>query len=73
MDRRKTREVRVGSVTLGGENPIAVQSMCATKTTDLDATEKQIRLLLSAGADIIRIAIDSRNDVLALKELSRLF
>jgi len=71
MDRRKTREVRVGSVTLGGENPIAVQSMCATKTTDLDATEKQIRLLLSAGADIIRIAIDSRNDVLALKELSQ--
>lgn len=71
MDRRKTRQVKIGSVTIGGSNPIAVQSMCATKTTDLDATEGQIRLLLSAGADIIRIAIDSRNDVLALKELSQ--
>lgn len=71
MERRKTREVKVGSVTIGGTSPIAVQSMCATKTTDIEATVGQVNLLLSAGADIIRVAVDSRNDVLALKEISQ--
>ena len=45
--------------------------MCATHTTDVDATLAQIRLLETAGADFIRIAVDSRNDVAALKEISR--
>ncbi len=67
--RGKTREIQVGSVRLGGKNPIAVQSMCATRTTDLEATAKQIRLLEGAGADIIRIAIDSKKDVDALAAL----
>ncbi|MBL7661692.1 (E)-4-hydroxy-3-methylbut-2-enyl-diphosphate synthase [bacterium] len=66
---RKTREVKVGSITLGGPNRIAVQSMCATKTTNIPATLGQIRLLESSGADIIRIAIDSRNDVKALEQI----
>ena len=70
MKRRETRKVRVGSVNIGGTSPIAVQSMCATKTTNVEATIGQIKLLLSAGADIIRVAVDSRNDVLALKEIS---
>lgn len=68
---RPTRTVKVGTKMLGGSNPIAVQSMCATKTTDIPATLAQIRLLEEAGADIIRIAIDSKKDVEALKEIRK--
>lgn len=68
--RRTTRKVQAGSTFIGGDAPIAVQSMCATKTTDLDATRAQIQLLQKAGADLIRIAIDSRNDIDALKVLA---
>lgn len=71
MKRRVTREVTVGKIRLGGDAPIAVQSMCATKTTDIEATCAQINLLKSAGADIIRIAIDSKKDVEALSEISK--
>lgn len=66
---RKTREVRVGSVVIGGAQPIALQSMCATRTQDVEATLGQIALLEKAGADLIRIAIDSRRDVEALREI----
>lgn len=69
MSERRTREVAIGSCRVGASNPIAIQSMCATKTTDLQATAKQIALLQGAGADVIRIAIDSRNDIDALKAL----
>ena len=68
---RKTREIRVGKIAIGGASPIAVQSMCATKTTDIAATLEQIRLLEQSGADLIRIAVDSRNDVEALKSIRR--
>lgn len=70
-DRRKTRRVEVGSIAIGGEERIALQSMCATKTTDIKATLSQIRLLESAGADIIRIAIDSRKDIEALEQIRK--
>lgn len=69
--RRQTRAVRVGDLTIGGAGGISVQSMCATKTQDLEATSKQIALLQERGADIIRIAIDSRRDVEALAELRK--
>lgn len=69
LQRGRTREVRVGSATIGGNARIALQSMCATKTTDIEATRRQIALLSSAGADLIRIAIDSKKDVEALKAL----
>ena len=68
---RATREVRIGSLVIGGDNPIAIQSMCATRSIDVAATLTQIRLLESAGADIIRIAIDSNKDVEALKEIRK--
>jgi (E)-4-hydroxy-3-methylbut-2-enyl-diphosphate synthase len=64
---RKTRPVRVGDLQIGGGAPVSVQSMCATRTQEIDQTVAQIRLLLEHGADIIRIAIDSRRDVEALK------
>ena len=64
-----TRAVKVGSIVIGGGAPLAIQSMCATKTTDIPATLGQVRILENAGADLIRIAIDSRKDVEALREI----
>ena len=67
--RKPTRAVRVGAVQIGGGAPIAVQSMAATKTQDIEATARQVQLINAAGADIIRIACDSRKDVEALAEV----
>jgi (E)-4-hydroxy-3-methylbut-2-enyl-diphosphate synthase len=64
---RNTRTVHVGDLRIGGGAPVSVQSMCATRTQEIEQTTGQIRLLLDHGADIIRIAIDSRRDVEALK------
>lgn len=69
ITRRKTRSVMVRDLIIGSEGPISVQSMCATKTQDIDATLRQIQLLQTHGADVIRIAIDSRRDVEALKTI----
>ncbi|TAK73652.1 MAG: 4-hydroxy-3-methylbut-2-en-1-yl diphosphate synthase [Dehalococcoidia bacterium] len=67
--RKPTRAVRVGRTQIGGGAPIAVQSMAATRTQDVDATVRQVRLIHAAGADVIRIAVDSRKDVEALAEV----
>jgi (E)-4-hydroxy-3-methylbut-2-enyl-diphosphate synthase len=69
--RRATRSVRVGDITIGGAAPIAVQSMCATKTRDIDATVAQAEQLRRAGAGIVRIAIDNDKELEALKEIRR--
>ncbi len=69
MKRANTRPVRAGSVTIGGGNPIVVQSMCATRTQDVEATVNQARMLHEAGAGLVRIAIDSHKDVEALREV----
>ena len=66
MTERNSREIRIGNVRIGGSNPIAVQSMTATKTQDIDATIRQVQLLEEAGADVIRIAVDNPKDVAAL-------
>jgi (E)-4-hydroxy-3-methylbut-2-enyl-diphosphate synthase len=71
ITRRKTRSVRVRDLIIGSEGPISVQSMCATKTQDIPATTRQIALLQEHGADVIRIAIDSRRDVEALSEIRK--
>jgi (E)-4-hydroxy-3-methylbut-2-enyl-diphosphate synthase len=63
---RPTRAVRIGRVTIGGGHPVAVQSMCATRTSDVEATVRQIHDLERAGADIVRVAVDSARDVAAL-------
>ncbi|HUP47347.1 MAG TPA: (E)-4-hydroxy-3-methylbut-2-enyl-diphosphate synthase [Thermoanaerobaculia bacterium] len=68
---RQTREVRIGNVRIGGSNPIAVQSMTATRTQDIPATVRQVELLEAAGADLIRIAVDNPKDVAALAEIRR--
>ncbi len=67
--RKPTRAVRVGQTQIGGGAPIAVQSMAATRTQDIDGTVRQVRLIHAAGADVIRIAVDSRKDVEALAEV----
>ena len=66
---RVTRSVRVGTLVIGGDAPIAVQSMAATRTQDVDATVHQVQLLEAAGADLVRIAVDSKRDVEALAEI----
>jgi len=61
--------VRIGSVTLGGSHPVVVQSMCATKTVNVDATAAQVEQLRRAGAGIVRIAVDSNKDAEAVAEI----
>ena len=73
MQPRKTRKIRIGKLVIGGDSPIAVQSMAATQTQDLVATARQIEVLEKANADVIRIAVDSEKDVEALKELRKKF
>jgi (E)-4-hydroxy-3-methylbut-2-enyl-diphosphate synthase len=73
MQPRKTRKIRIGKLVIGGDSPIAVQSMAATQTQDLTATARQIEVLEKANADVIRIAVDSEKDVAALKELRKKF
>jgi (E)-4-hydroxy-3-methylbut-2-enyl-diphosphate synthase len=69
--KRTTRQVRIGDVIIGGGAPIAVQSMCATRTVAIDETVAQTHQLASAGAAIVRIALDSEKEVAALKEIRR--
>jgi (E)-4-hydroxy-3-methylbut-2-enyl-diphosphate synthase len=71
MHRNPTRAVRVGAVTLGGGHPVAVQSMCATRTQDVDATVEQAEAIRKAGGDVVRVAVDSAKDVDALAEIRR--
>ncbi|MDX1964459.1 MAG: (E)-4-hydroxy-3-methylbut-2-enyl-diphosphate synthase [Pirellulales bacterium] len=71
LPRNPTRAVKIGTVTIGAGQPIAVQSMTATATQDITATVAQVRDLQSAGADVVRIAVDSRKDADALAEIRR--
>ena len=57
LSRRKTREIKVGSVGIGGNYPITVQSMTNTDTHDVESTYRQVRELESAGCDIVRLAL----------------
>ncbi len=68
---RPTRKITVGSITIGGDSPIAVQSMAATKTRNIEATARQVELISAAGADVIRIAVDTAGDVEALAEIRK--
>lgn len=71
LPRNPTRAVRIGHITIGAGHPIAVQSMTATKTQDIDATVAQVNAIAAAGADVIRIAVDSRKDADALAEIRK--
>ncbi len=67
--RRNTRQVAVGRVNVGGDAPVALQSMTSTYTYDVDATLAQIRKLAAAGADFVRVAVPDKRDTEALKEI----
>jgi (E)-4-hydroxy-3-methylbut-2-enyl-diphosphate synthase len=71
MKRNPTRSVKVGSVSLGAAHEVAVQSMCATRTQDVDATVEQAEAIREAGAALVRVAVDSAKDVEALAEVRR--
>ena len=68
---RTTRSVRIGTVSLGAGHPVAIQSMCATRTQDIDATVEQAEAIRKAGASLVRVAVDSPKDALALAEIRR--
>ena len=69
--RRKSRQIRVGKVPVGGDAPITVQSMTNTLTTDAEATIRQIDALTRAGADIVRVSCPDQGSTAALKEIVR--
>ncbi len=71
MKRTETKTVRIGSRVIGGGNPILIQSMCNTKTEDVDATSEQILRLEQAGCDIIRVAVPTMEAAEALKEIKK--
>lgn len=70
-ERHKTRTVRIGDVAIGGDNPIRIQSMCNTKTENVEATVAQIRALAAAGCEIIRVAVPNEEAASALKNIRR--
>ena len=71
LPRNPTRAVKIGSCTVGAGNPVAVQSMTATHTQDIAATVAQANDLHAAGADVVRIAVDSTKDAEALAEIRK--
>jgi (E)-4-hydroxy-3-methylbut-2-enyl-diphosphate synthase len=68
--RRKTRQIKVGKVMVGGDAPISVQSMTTTPTTDINATLQQIAELTATGCDIVRVAVPSQDDAEALPAIA---
>ena len=71
MRREETREIRIGGRTIGGGNPIAVQSMTNTKTEDVDATVKLILALEEAGCELVRCTVPGREAASALSEIKK--
>ena len=69
MTRENTRKVMVGNVQIGGQNKVVIQSMCNTKTKDVDATVNQILELEKAGCEIIRVACLDIEDAKAIKDI----
>ena len=69
IKRRKTKVINVGNVKIGGDNPISVQSMTNTLTTDIKATIKQINDIAKEGADIVRVSCPDKESTAALKQI----
>jgi (E)-4-hydroxy-3-methylbut-2-enyl-diphosphate synthase len=70
-ERRKSRQIMVGAVPVGGGSPVSVQSMTTTVTADVNATLQQIAELTAAGCQIVRVAVPSQDDVEALPAIAR--
>ena len=71
IKRKKTKVIQVGKVKVGGDNPISVQSMTNTLTTDIKSTINQINSIAEEGADIVRVSCPDKESSLALKEICK--
>ncbi len=71
IERRKTRKIKVGNVFIGGDSPIVIQSMCNTDTRDVDATVAQIKELIQAGCEIVRIAVPDMEAAKAIGKIKK--
>lgn len=71
MNRTHTRKIMVGNVAIGGQNKVVIQSMCNTKTKDIQTTIKQILELEKAGCEIIRVACLDKEDAKAIQEIKK--
>ena len=69
ITRRKTRQIQVGKVKIGGDAPVSVQSMCSTDTRDATATIEQISQLEAAGCEVIRVAVPDDEAAAALPKI----
>lgn len=72
IKRRKSKEILIGNVKIGNNNPISVQSMCNTDTRDVEATSRQIRELADAGCELVRLAVLNKDAAEAIKELVKI-
>ena len=71
MLREETRSVQVGNLTIGGNKHVVIQSMCNTKTKNVEATIKQINALEQAGCELVRVAVFDKEDAYAIKEIKK--
>ena len=71
IQRRKTRQISIGSVKIGGDAPISVQSMTKTDTRDIRRTVHQIRRLEEAGCEIVRVAVVDEEAARAIAEIKK--
>jgi (E)-4-hydroxy-3-methylbut-2-enyl-diphosphate synthase len=71
MKRTQTRKIMVGNVAIGGQDKVVIQSMCNTKTKDIEATVKQILALEKIGCEIIRVACLDKEDAKAIREIKK--
>ncbi|MFH0790010.1 MAG: flavodoxin-dependent (E)-4-hydroxy-3-methylbut-2-enyl-diphosphate synthase [Candidatus Omnitrophota bacterium] len=71
ISRRKTKVINIGRVCIGGNNPIAVQSMVKCKTSNIESAVRQIKELEACGCEIVRLAIKDNDDAIALKKIKR--
>jgi len=71
IKRRKTKTVRIGNISIGGNNPVAIQSMAKASTSDIAKIVRQIKELDNAGCEIVRLAVKDNSDVKALRIIKR--
>lgn len=71
MERRKSKQIKIGDIKIGGDAPVSVQSMCNTDTRDVEKTVAQIKELQEAGCELIRLAVLNKDAAAAIKEIKK--
>lgn len=71
LPRELTRKIKVGNITIGGENEVLIQSMCNIKTENYEAVSEQINRCAKLGADLMRVSVLDQKDALAIKEIKK--